>query len=32
MLNKYINNEQVEVLGSGINNGYSCITESFKEV
>ena len=32
MLNKYINNEQVEVLGSGIYNGYSCITEYIGEV
>ncbi|SHH57069.1 hypothetical protein [Clostridium intestinale] len=32
MLNKYIDNEQVEVWGSGINDGFSCITKYFKEV
>lgn len=32
MLNNYIDNQQFEVLGSGINNGCSCITEYFREV
>lgn len=32
MLNKYINNEQFEVLGSGINYCYSSIAEYFGEV
>lgn len=32
MINKYINNEHFGVLGSGINNCYSSITEYFGEV
>lgn len=32
MLNKYINDEEVAVFGSGISNGYSCITEYLGEV
>lgn len=32
MLKEYISNEQVEVLGSGINDTYSCITEYLREV